>query len=146
MSGGFQAHHAGGFLIADTAGSNRYGLKFGGPTKVGGAADATNQGNLLALTNRAPIDSHGGGEVSIQSRASASGTNFEAEVARFSATTTNKPLVTLSAALKLKQQNTTPSDPESGSSVIWMASNGDLLVKITSSQGTTVTKTLADFA
>mgnify|MGYP003639944604 CR=1 FL=1 len=141
--GSVQVDNDKGYLLIDVAGSARFGIKMGAATKVGGAADATNMGNLLALTNRSPIDAYGGGEVSIQSRHP---TATEQEVARFSATTANKPLVTLNAALKLTQQNTTPSDPASGSSVIWMASNGDLLVKITSSQGTTVTRTLADFS
>lgn len=56
------------------------------------------------------------------------------------------------AALPLASRSTDPADPADGGAVIWLSDgtgagdDGDLMVKITDTNGTTKTGTLADFS
>jgi hypothetical protein len=59
------------------------------------------------------------------------------------ATSGTQKKVSLDAVLELTAQ-TTPADPASGKSVIWMDSGGDIKVKINVA-GTTVTRTIAAY-
>jgi hypothetical protein len=139
VGGGIQAAQDYGFTLNDESGSNRYGLKFGAAGTVGGS-------NLLMLTNRSFNSATGGGEVAIGGNTNTSGVS-EVEIARFSprvtATSGTQKKVSLDAVLELSAQ-TTPADPASGKSVIWMDSGGDIKVKINVA-GTTVTRTIAAY-
>jgi hypothetical protein len=139
VGGGIQAGQDYGFTLNDEAGNNRYGLKFGAAGSVGGS-------NLLMLTNRSLQSATGGGEVAIGGNESTTGVS-EVEIARFqprvTASSGTQKKVSLDAVLELSAQ-TTPADPASGKSVIWMDSTGDLKVKINVG-GTTVVRTLATY-
>jgi hypothetical protein len=139
VGGGIQAAQDYGFTLNDESGSNRYGLKFGAAGTVGGS-------NLLMLTNRSFNSATGGGEVAIGGNTNTSGVT-EVEIARFkprvAATSGTQKKVSLDAVLELTAQ-TTPADPASGKSVIWMDSGGDIKVKINVA-GTTVTRTIAAY-
>ena len=98
------------------------------------------------LTNRSLQSATGGGEVAIGGNSNTTGVT-EVEIARFqprvSAVSGTQKKVSLDAVLELTAQST-PANPASGKSVIWMDSNGDLKVKINVS-GNTVVRTLATY-